>query len=199
MHRYEFVFELLPLEPGRKLLNDEHLIRVHLIKEERIINGERIIDVKRLVNGKAIATVAKSDDMGFFLYGIRLNGVSYLAEYKTILYWFPSYPQTHVDGSLRVYLARENGSETVLLEPLDALSFMDASGTFVYQYKMVSKNVKVMWYDGSCKEELVFKELNTPVTLYQTDNKFTLMVDNKTMKEHPIKKVVTYYQMPVYT
>ena len=207
-HLYEIVFELLPLEQSKKTLNQhEHPIRVHFINGERIINGE----------GEAV--ISKMDHMGFVIFNIRLDGINYIAREDT-KYLFPSYPQKLVDGSLRVILANYSDSrsrvgyvenptvsDVAFLVPLDALSlnalslnalpFMDASGTFVYQYKMVSKIVAITLNNGSYTEEIV--ELNTPVTLYQTDNKFTVMVDNATRKAYPIQSVVTVYQMPVYT
>ena len=208
-HQYEIVFEILPLENDQNLDKNQHPIRVH------IINGERII------NGDAVAVVAKWDYIGFTLFNILWKGVNYVTGYDA-QYWFPSYPQDLADGSLRVHLANysdsrsrvrdvENskGSDVVFLTPLDALSldalslnalpFMDASGTFVYQYTMVSKIVTIPRNDGSYKDDIVFPELNTPVTLYQTDNKFEVMVDNSTRKAHPIADFITFYEMPVYS
>jgi len=195
-HLYEIVFELLPLEQSKKTLNkNEHPIRVHFI------NGERIINCESIINGEGEAVISKMDHMGFVIFNIRLDGINYIAREDT-KYLFPSYPQKLVDGSLRICLANTQGSEIVFLEPLNALSlnalpFMDASGTFVYQYKMVSKIISVPLNNGSYTEDTV--ELHTPVTLYQTDNKFTIMVDNATRKAYPIKEFVTVYQMPVYT
>jgi hypothetical protein len=70
--------------------------------------------------------------------------------------------------------------EIVFLTPLDTLPFMDATGTFAYQYTMVSK-MNMLTPKGH-----VFPELNVPVTLYQTGDKFRMMQDNTTMVRYKI-------------
>ena len=183
-HRYVFVFELLSLKQNQKLNKNEHPIRVHLI------NG------KIIVNGYAVAFASEWHYMGFTLYSILLNGIIYIT-YKSN-YWFPSYPQKLVDGSLRVCLAKTKDTDIVFLTPLNVLPSMDVSGTFVYQYKMVSILVEVPRNDESYKNDYVFPELDRPVTLYQSDNKFNVLVDNLTMEAYCITDVMTFYEMPIY-
>ena len=163
---YEIAFEILPFVQGKYRPN-EHPILVHTI------NGTPI------ANGCAVAFTLEWDYMGTVLFSILLNRISYVANVE---YWFPSgnRPTGLVDGSIRVHTTDTNDMEIVFLTPLDTLPFMDATGTFVYQYTMVSK-MNMLTPSGT-----VLPELNTPVTLYQTGEKFRILQDNTTMMQYKI-------------
>jgi len=181
-HLYEIAFEILPREQGRSnalLKPDECPIRVHTI------NGAPI------ANGHAVAIKIKYEYMGTVLFSILLNRVSYVS---TVQYWFPlcERPAELVDGSIRVHTTDTKDMEIVFLTPLDTLPFMDATGTFAYQYKMVSK-MNMLTPKGH-----VFPKLNTPMTLYQSGDKFQMMQDNKTMAKYKIEGVTTFREMPFY-
>jgi hypothetical protein len=167
---YEIAFEILPREQGKSLEKDKHPILVHTI------NGTPI------ANGYAVAFTLKWDYMGTVLFSILLNRISYVAGSGDAQYWFPSgnRPARLVDGSIRVHTTDTNDMEIVFLTPLDTLPFMDATGTFVYQYTMISK-MNMLTPSGT-----VLPELNTPMTLYQTGEKFRILQDNTTMMQYKI-------------
>ena len=164
---YEIAFEILPHEQGKSLEKDKHLILVHTI------NGTSI------TNGYAVAFTLKWDYMGTALFSILLNRVYYLAN---VQYWFPlcERPAGLVDGSIRVHTTDTRDMEIVFLVPTDKLPFMDATGTFIYQYIMVSKMNMIT------PKGFVFPKLNIPVTLFQTGDKFRMMLDNTTMMQYKI-------------
>jgi hypothetical protein len=178
---YEIAFEILPCVQG-KYRPDEHPIRVHTI------NGTPI------ANGYAVAVKSKCEYMGTVLFSILLNRVSYVAGIGDIQYWFPLCERQAelVDGSIRVHTTDTKDMEIVFLTPLDTLPFMDATGTFVYQYTMVSQ-MNMLTPKGH-----VFPELNTPMTLYQSGDKFRIMQDNTTMVKYKIEGVTTFREMPFY-
>ena len=185
-HLYEIAFEILPREQGKSLEKDKHPILVHTINRKKILNGY------------ALAFTLKWDYMGTALFSILLNRISYVAGSGDAQYWFPSGNRLTelVDGSIRVHTTDTKDMEIVFLTPLDTLPFMDTTGTFVYQYTMVSKMVTIQPKGESSKYKLEFPVLNRQVTLFQTGDKFRMMLDNTTMVKYKIEGCTTFREMP---
>ena len=130
--------------------------------------------------GNAVAYVFEWEYGGTTLTSIHFNGKTYHPDVYTN-YWFPfplvEKPEELVDGSMRVY----SNMGTVFLTPLDTMPFMDANGTFYYEYRVVSNEVKT----------------NHPieVILFQIGNDYKLMVDKTTRIAYSIDRVFTFREM----
>jgi len=223
---YEIAFEILPLNQGKsftplKNLNEtpkgvpsrtsmatlpiNELKKAYIVDACPILNLHRCkpdecpirvhtINGKKITNGYAVAVKVKYEYMGTVLFSILLNRVHYVSGLGNVEYWFPlcERPAVLVDGSIRIHTTDIKDMEIVFLVPTDSLPFMDATGTFAYQYTMVSK-MNMLTPKGH-----VFPKLNTPVTLYQTGDKFRMMQDNTTMVKYKIEGVTIFREMPVF-
>ena len=168
-----------------------------MYKNERPI---RVISINGLPveNGYAVAYVLEWDYGGTTLTSIHLDGTEYVPE-SGVYYWFPGFdkPEELVDGSMRVYMNKSSDLSIVFLTPLHSIPFMDEKGTFTYEYKMISKDVRLPPKPKTYKYS-EYPRCDIPVTIYQMGDKFKTMLDKTTMLTHSIEFVYTLHEIPVY-
>jgi hypothetical protein len=184
------VFETLPKNPT--IHKPEVPIRVI-----RILEPDVAIDIGTTnESGYAVANVFEWEYGGTTLTSIHFNGKNYQPDVYTN-YWFPlpsGQQKVHslVDGSMRVY----SSLGTVFLTPVNTMPFMDSNGTFSYEYKMVSKEVKIPSSPPSPKSETEYSQCNVPVVLFQIGNDYKFMVDRTTNIAYSIENVFVFREMP---
>ena len=156
-----------------------------------------IDDVQASENENALLAIVRTEQLeygGTVLIAIEYEGESYFPE-DGIYYWFPplsfsskekTRPKKLTDGSIRIQLQNTTEIDSIYASPLYSIPFMDLTGAFRYEYIAVAYTKKTT---GECQS------FRMPITMVETNDKFTTMIDNASRIAYSIERTNTFREI----